>query len=145
MAGQALGGLAATNPQASLAQKAGAALSGFGGGFSRSVVPMGQNMLLVGTVGTLGGVGAGRSASAMNRAIELKMPKETARSIVSYRAGALITELKLPTEVKAHIGAYLGAGGFHEEVRKLDTQYHYDMTLFRSKLKAMIDDLTGRR
>ena len=144
MAGQALGGLAATNPQASIAQKAGAALSGFGGGFSHSIVPMGQNMLLMGTVGTLGGLGASRSASAMNRAIELKMPRETTKSIISYRAGALTTELKLPSHVQAHIGTYLGAGGSHEAIRKLDTQYHNDMIAFKSRLKGMINDLIGR-
>jgi hypothetical protein len=134
MAGQALGGLAVNNPQAGLAQKAGAALGGFGGGFSRSLVPMGQNMLLMGTVGTLGGLGASRSASAINRAIQLKMPAETTQGIVSYRASTLTTELKLPTEMKPFIERGLTAGLDHTRIRKLDVLYHNDLAQFQGAI-----------
>jgi hypothetical protein len=134
MAGQVLGGLAVNNPQAGLAQKAGAALGGFGGGFSRSLIPMGQNMLLMGTVGTLGGLGASRSASAINRAIQLKMPAETAQGIVSYRANTLTTELKLPTEMKPFIERGLSAGLDHTRIRKLDVLYHNDLAQFQGAI-----------
>jgi hypothetical protein len=134
MAGQALGGLAVNNPQAGLVQKAGAALGGFGGGFSRSLIPMGQNMLLMGTVGTLGGLGASRSASAINRAIQLKMPAETTQGIVSYRASALTTELKLPTEMKPFIERGLSAGLDHTRIRKIDVLYHNDLAQFQGAI-----------
>ncbi len=144
MAGQSLGGLAMNNPTAGFAQKAGAALGGFGGGFAHAVPHMAQNMALMGTVGTLGGLGASRSASAINRAIDLKMPAQTTRDIVSYRAGTLTTELKLPQEMRAHIGTFLGAGGPHEEVRGLDIQYHDDLAAFKNRLKLKTNDLIGR-
>jgi len=144
MAGQALGGLAATNPQASFLQKAGAAMSGFGGGFSRSIVPMGQNMLLMGTVGTLGGLGASRSTTAINRAIELKMPAQTTQSVLTYRAGALANELQLPTDMKPHIERALAAKMDHDEIRRFDVQYHSDISAFKSILNDRVKDLMGR-
>ena len=144
MGGQALGGLASSNPTAGFAQKAGAALGGFGGGFARSLLPMGQNMLLMGTVGTLGGLGASRSASAINRAIDLKMPQETSQNIVSYRAGALTTELKLPQDMKAHIGRALAVKMDHNEIRRFDIQYHGDLTAFKGALDHRIRDLSGK-
>jgi hypothetical protein len=144
MAGQALGGLAANNPKAGVLQKAGAAIGGFGGGFSHSLIPMGQNMLLMGTVGTLGGLGASRSASAINRAIQLKMPQETSQNIVSYRAGALTTELQLPQDMKPHIERALGAKMDHNEIRRFDIQYHDDIPSFKSNLNGRVKDLMGR-
>ena len=96
MGGLALGGLAVNARTAGGKEIGGGALGGGGGGVSVSLIPMGQNMQLMGTVGTLGGHGASRSASAINRAIQLKMPEQTTQSITSYRAGALATELKLP-------------------------------------------------
>ena len=144
MAGQSLGGLAMNNPTAGFAQKAGAALGGFGGGFGRAVPHMAQNMALMGTVGTLGGLGASRSASAINRAIDLKMPSHTTKDIVSFRAGMLTTELKLPKEMQAHIGTFLGVGGPHDEVRELDVQYHDDLAAFKNRLKVRTSDFLGR-
>ncbi|MDG7011777.1 MAG: hypothetical protein JRN17_01645 [Nitrososphaerota archaeon] len=144
MAGQTLGGLAANNPQAGFVQKASAALGGFGGGFSRSLIPMGQNMLLMGTVGTLGGLGASRSASAINRAIQLKMPEQTTQSVISYRAGALTTELKLPQDMKAHVERALAAKMDHAEIRRFDIQYHDDSARFKSALDHRVRDLSGR-
>ena len=81
-------------------------------------------MLLMGTVGTLGGLGASRSASAINRAIQLKMPQETTQNITSYRAGELTTELQLPGEMKPFLERALGAGVDHGTVRKLDVLWH---------------------
>jgi hypothetical protein len=144
MAGQSLGGLAMSNPTAGFAQKAGAALGGFGGGFAQSVPHIAQNMAVMGTVGTLGGLGASRSASAVNRAIDLKMPGQTTKGIVSYRAGALTNELELPQEMRAHIETFLGAGGPHEEVRVLDMQHHDDLATFKNRLKIKTNDLIGR-
>jgi hypothetical protein len=144
MAGQSLGGLAMNNPAAGFTQKAGAALGGFGGGFSRSLIPMGQNMLLMGTVGTLGGLGASRSASAINRAIQLKMPQETSQNIISYRAGALTTELKLPQDMKPHIERALAVKMDHKEIRSFDIQHHDDLGQFKQALDHRIRDLSGR-
>ena len=144
MAGQALGGLAVNAPTAGLREKVGAALGGFGGGFSHSLIPMGQNMLLMGTVGTLGGLGASRSASAINRAIQLKMPQETTQNIISYRAGALATELKLPQDMKPHIERALAAKMDHNEIRRFDVQYHGDLTAFKGALDHRVKDLSGR-
>ena len=134
MAGQALGGLAATNPQASLAQKAGAALGGFGGGFSHSVIPMGQNMLLMGTVGTLGGLGASRSTSTINRAIELKIPAQTAQSVISHRAGALVNELQLSSDMKPFFERAFSAGVDHKLIRKLDVMHHLNTVDFQNAI-----------
>ncbi|MDG7013236.1 MAG: hypothetical protein JRN11_07285 [Nitrososphaerota archaeon] len=144
MAGQALGGLAINNPAAGFREKAGAALGGFGGGFSHSVPHMLQNMALMGTVGTLGGLGASRSASAINRAIDLKMPGQTAQNIVSYRAGALTTELQLPQDMKPHIERALAAKMDHNEIRRFDIQYHDDIPSFKSNLNGRVKDLMGR-
>jgi hypothetical protein len=143
MAGQALGGLAVNNPQAGLVQKAGAALGGFGGGFSRSLIPMGQNMLLMGTVGTLGGLGASRSASAINRAIQLKMPQETSQNIISYRADALTTELKLPIEMKPFLERGLGAGVDHSRLRDLDVMHHGTLGDFQNAIGEEIRKVKG--
>jgi hypothetical protein len=144
MAGQALGGLAANTPNAGSLQKVGAALGGFGGGFAQSLPHMGQNMLLMGTVGTLGGLGASRSASAINRAIDLKMPGQTTQTIVAYRGGMLTTELKLPQEMKGIIGRALGTGVSHEEIRALDVQYHNTPSMFEGALKTKMDRLRIR-
>ena len=127
MAGQSLGALASAGPPPTLLQKAGAALGGFGGGFSHSLIPMGQNMLLMGTVGTLGGLGASRSASAINRAIELKMPAQTTQSVISYRAGALTNELQLSGEMKPFFERAFAAGMHHSKIRDLDLSYHNDL------------------
>ena len=144
MAGQSLGALAVNNPQSGFVQKAGTALGGFGGGFSRSIIPMGQNMLLMGTVGTLGGLGASRSASAINRAIQLKMPQETSQNIISYRADALTTELKLPQDTRPHIERALTAKMDHNEIRRFDIQYHDNPGVFKAKLDDRTKDLMGR-
>ena len=143
MAGQALGGLAATNPQASFLQKAGAAMSGFGGGFSRSIVPMGQNMLLMGTVGTLGGLGASRSTTAINRAIELKMPAQTTQSIVTYRAGALVNELQLSGEMKPFFERAIGAGVSHDDLRELDIKFHSNLVDFQNAVGEEVRKVKG--
>jgi len=143
MAGQALGGLAATNPQASFVQKAGAAVSGFGGGFSRSVIPMGQNMLLMGTVGTLGGMGATRSTSAINRAIELKMPGETTKSVVAYRARSLVSELQISDEMKPFFERALGVGIGHATIRKMDLLYHNNTLDFQNAIGEDVRRVKG--
>ena len=143
MAGQALGGLASSNPKAGFLQKAGAALGGFGGGFSHSLIPMGQNMLLMGTVGTLGGLGASRSASAINRAIQLKMPQETAQNIVSYRAGALTTELQVPGEMKPFFERAMGAGINHQTIRKMDLLYHNNPADFQNAIGEEVRKVKG--
>ena len=143
MAGQALGGLAANNPSAGFAQKASAALGGFGGGFSHSLIPMGQNMLLMGTVGTLGGLGASRSASAINRAIQLKMPQETTQGVTSYRAGALTTELKLPTEMKPFFERAFAAGIHHDKIRDFDVKYHNNLVDFQNGVGEEIRKAKG--
>lgn len=143
MAGQSLGGLAMSNPSAGFAQKAGVALGGFGGGFARSVPHMAQNMVLMGTVGTLGGLGAGRSTSAVNRAIDLKMPGQTGQSIVAYRAGALTSELKLPGEMKPYFDRALAAGVSHETVRKLDAMWHNSLVDFQNAIGDEIRKVKG--
>ena len=143
MGGQALGGLASSNPTAGFAQKAGAALGGFGGGFAHSLLPMGQNMLLMGTVGTLGGLGASRSASAINRAIDLKMPGQTTQTIVSYRAGALTNELKLSSEMKPFLERTLGAGVHHDRIREIDLELHNNITEFQNALGNEIRKIKG--
>ena len=142
MAGQALGGLAATNPQASFVQKAGAAVGGFGGGLSRSAIPMGQNMLLMGTVGTLGGLGATRSTTAINRAIELKMPAQTTQSIVNYRAGALANELQMG-EMRPFFERALTAGIHHDRIRELDAEFHRNLTDFQNAIGDEIRKVKG--
>ena len=143
MGGQALGGLASSNPTAGFAQKAGAALGGFGGGFAHSLLPMGQNMLLMGTVGTLGGLGASRSASAINRAIDLKMPGQTTQTIVSYRAGALASELKLPSEMKPFFDRALAASVHHERLRDLDVIHHSSLVDFQNAIGEEIRKTKG--
>lgn len=143
MAGQALGGLAVNNPPASFAQKAGAALRGFGGGFSHSLIPMGQNMLLMGTVGTLGGLGASRSASAINRAIQLKMPQETTQNVMGYRAGALATELKLPGEMKPFFERAFAAGVHHDKLRDLDVMHHTNLVDLQNAIGEEIRKVKG--
>jgi hypothetical protein len=143
MGGQALGGLANSNPTAGFAQKAGAALGGFGGGFAHSLLPMGQNMLLMGTVGTLGGLGASRSASAINRAIDLKMPGQTTQTIVSYRAGALASELKLPSEMKPFFDRALAASVHHERLRDLDVIHHSSLVDFQNAIGEEIRKTKG--
>ncbi|QQG48704.1 MAG: hypothetical protein HY247_08225 [archaeon] len=140
-AGQAVSGLPSG---AGFSQKAGAALGGFGGAFGRAVPHMAQNMALMGTVGTLGGMGASRSAASINRAIDIKMPAQTSQSIVTYRGGMLATELKLPFEMRGIVGRALGVGVPHEEVRMLDSQYHENMSMFESALRAKIDRLRVR-
>ena len=134
MAGQSLGGLAMNNPTAGIAQKAGAALGGFGGGFARSVPNMAQNMVLMGTVGTLGGLGAGRSMSGVNRAIELKTPGQTTQHIVSFRAGALANELELPGEMKSYFDKALAAGVQHNRLRDLDIEFHNNLSGFQNAI-----------
>ena len=143
MAGQLLGGLAMNVPTAGVLQKTGAALGGFGGGFARSLLPMGQNMLLMGTVGTLGGLGASRSASAINRAIDLKMPGQTTQTIVSYRAGSLTTELKLSSEMKPFLERALGAGVHHDRIREVDLELHNNITEFQNALGNEIRKIKG--
>jgi hypothetical protein len=143
MAGQSLGALAANTPTAGFAQKAGAAMSGFAGGFSRSAIPMGQNMLLMGTEGTLGGLGASRSASAINRAIELKMPAQTTQSIVTYRAGALVNELQISGEMKPFFERAFAAGVDHKTIRKFDVAYHHDLAQFQSVIGDEIRKVKG--
>ena len=141
MAGQAVAGI--STPQPSFLQKAGAALGGFGGGFSHSLIPMGQNMLLMGTVGTLGGLGASRSASAINRAIQLKMPEQTTQSIVSYRAGALVNELQLSGEMKPFFERAMGAGVDHKTVRKMDLLYHNNPADFQNAIGEEVRKVKG--
>jgi hypothetical protein len=143
MAGQSLGALAANSPTAGFAQKAGAAMSGFAGGFSRSVIPMGRNMLLMGTVGTLGGLGASRSTSAINRAIELKMPAQTTQSIVTYRAGALVNELQISSEMKSFFERALAAGVHHDRIRELDVQHHNNLPDFQNAIGDEIRKVKG--
>jgi len=105
-------------------QKAGAALGGFGGAFGRSAVHMGQNMLLMGTVGTLGGLGASRAASSITRAIDIKTPSQTSQSILSYRGGMLADELGLGgTGWKAHLSRALGSGVDYGRIRELHQLY----------------------
>jgi len=140
-AGQAVSGL---QSGAGFSQKAGAALGGFGGAFGRAVPHMAQNMALMGTVGTLGGMGASRSAASINRAIDIKMPAQTTQSIVNYRGGMLAGELKLPAEMKGIMGRALGVGVPHDEIRLLDAQYHNNLSMFESALKAKIDRLRVR-
>jgi len=141
MAGQAVAGI--STPQPSFLQKAGAALSGFGGGFSHSLIPMGQNMLLMGTVGTLGGLGASRSASAINRAIELKMPAQTTQSVISYRAGALVNELQISGEMKPFFERAFAAGVDHRTIRRFDIAYHHDLAQFQSAIGDEIRKVKG--
>ena len=124
-------------------QKTGAALGGFGGGFARSVPNMAQNMALMGTVGTLGGLGASRSASAINRAIDLKMPGQTTQTIVSYRAGALSNELRLPGEMKPFFERAFAAGLDHQTIRRFDVMYHGDLTDFQNALGEAIRKVKG--
>lgn len=143
MAGQALGGLAVNNPQAGILQKTGAALGGFGGGFSRSVIPMGQNMLLMGTVGTLGGLGASRQASSLTRAIDLKMPGQTAQTIASYRAGALVNELQISSEMKSFFERALAANVGHDRIRELDVQHHSNLLDFQNAIGDEIRKVKG--
>ncbi len=137
-AGQALGGLVANNPTASLAQKASAALGGFGGAFARAGPHMAQNMALMGTVAGLGGLGASRSASAINRAIDLKMPGQTSQTIVAYRGGMLANELGLPQEMKGIMSRALGGNIPHERIRELDVLHHNDLDMFRDVLETEI-------
>ncbi|HUH82657.1 MAG TPA: hypothetical protein VLX33_02120, partial [Nitrososphaerales archaeon] len=143
MAGQSLGGLAMNNPTAGIAQKAGAALGGFGGGFARSMPNMAQNMVLMGTVGTLGGLGAGRSMSGVNRAIELKTPGQTTQHIVSFRAGALANELELPGEMKPYFDRALSGGMGHERIRELDVRFHNNLSEFQSVLADEVRRVKG--
>ncbi len=124
-------------------QKAGAALGGFGGAFGRAGLHMGQNMLLMGTVGTLGGLGASRAASSVNRAIEFKTPAQTKQSIVMYRGRMLTDELGLPIEMKAHLGRALGAGVQHSRIRELDTLYHNDLVKLHHALDDEVKTNTG--
>jgi len=124
-------------------QKAGAAVSGFGGGFSRSIVPMGQNMLLMGTVGTLGGLGASRSTTAINRVIELKMPAQTTQSIVTYRAGALVNELQLSGEMKPFFERAIGAGVSHDDLRELDIKFHSNLVDFQNAVGEEVRKVKG--
>ncbi|MGH9918182.1 MAG: hypothetical protein ACRD6W_04835 [Nitrososphaerales archaeon] len=140
MAGQALGAMAMNNPTAGVLQKTGAALGGFGGGFSRSVMPMGQNMLLMGTVGTLGGIGAGRQASSINRAIDLKMPGQTTQTIMAYRGGTLTNELKLPEEMKGIVSRALGGKVPHDKIRELDMLHHNNLDKLRDALETEISN-----
>jgi len=63
---------------------------------------------------------------AINRAIDLKIPGQTAQSIVSYRAGALTSELELPQGMKAHFDRSLAAGVHHDRIRDLDVKFHGD-------------------
>jgi hypothetical protein len=105
-------------------QKAGAALGGFGGAFGRSAFHMGQNMVLMGTVGTLGGLGASRAASSITRAIDIKTPSQTSQSILSYRGGMLADELGLGgTGWKAHLSRALGSGVDYGRIRELHQLY----------------------
>jgi len=104
---------------------------------------MGQNMLLMGTVGTLGGLGASRSASAINRAIDLKMPGQTTQTIVSYRAGALASELKLPSEMKPFFDRALAASVHHERLRDLDVIHHSSLVDFQNAIGEEIRKTKG--
>ncbi|MDG7022943.1 MAG: hypothetical protein JRN45_00320 [Nitrososphaerota archaeon] len=140
-ASQAISGLGSG---AGFAQKAGAALSGFGGAFAYAIPHMGQNMLLMGTVGTLGGLGASRAASSINRMIELKTPGQTTQSINSHRAGMLTGELGLPeAETKAHIARALGAGVHHDEIRAIQ-RMSSNLDGFRQDLDTKIKLKTGK-
>ena len=107
------------------------------------MIPMGQNMLLMGTVGTLGGLGASRSASAINRAIQLKMPEQTTQSIVSYRAGALVNELQLSGEMKPFFERAMGAGVDHKTVRKMDLLYHNNPADFQNAIGEEVRKVKG--
>jgi hypothetical protein len=140
-AGQAVSGLGSG---AGFAQKAGAALGGFGGAFGRAVPHMAQNMALMGTVGTLGGLGASRSASAINRAIEFKTPAQTNQNILTYRAGMLTKELDLSEEVKPHIARAFGVGVRHDEIREVDALYHNNLDDFRKDLENKIKLKMGK-
>ena len=143
MAGQSVAGLASSNPTAGMLHKTGAALGGFGGGFAHAVPHMAQNMALMGTVGTLGGLGASRSASAINRAIDLKMPGQTAQNIVSYRAGALTNELQLSNDMKAYFERAMAAGVHHERIRDLDVQFHGSPVDFQNAIGEEIRKVKG--
>ncbi|MDG7024990.1 MAG: hypothetical protein JRN45_10790 [Nitrososphaerota archaeon] len=152
MAGQSLGGLAMNNPAAGFTEKAGAALGGFGSGFSRSVPHMLQNMALMGTVGTLGGLGASRSASAINRAIELKMPEETTQSIQKHRAEVLTKEFQLsvrggPLPEKGWNNLFNRAftvGVPHEAIRSKFDWAGGDLGQFRMEVDQLIASHAGR-
>lgn len=143
-AGQALGGLATSNPSAGLMQRAGVALGGFTGAFGRAVPSMAHNMILMGTVGGLGGLGASRSASAINRAIDLKMPAQTTQSIVAHRGGMLASELKLPSEMRTLIGRALGVGVHHDRIRALDIQHHNDLDRLQDAIRSEVNMRLGR-
>ena len=132
-----------SNPTAGFAQKAGAALGGFGGGFAHSLLPMGQNMLLMGTVGTLGGLGASRSASAINRAIDLKMPGQTTQTIVSYRAGALDERVETIQRNEALLREGPCGRRTSRENQRGDFELHNNITEFQNALGNEIRKTKG--
>ena len=152
MAGQSLGALAMNNPAAGFTQKAGAALGGFGSGFAPSIPHLGQNMLLMGTVGTLGGLGASRSASAINRAIELKMPEETSQTIQMHRAQTLTNEFDLhlhggPLPEKGWNNLFnraFSVGVPHEAIRSKFDWAGGDLGQFRMEVDQLIASHAGR-
>ncbi|MDG7016538.1 MAG: hypothetical protein JRM82_04090, partial [Nitrososphaerota archaeon] len=98
---------------------------------------------LMGTVGTLGGLGASRSASAINRAIQLKMPEQTTQSVVSYRAGSLVNELQVPSEMKPFFERAFTAGIDHKVIRRLDIQHHSNIADFQSAVGDEIRKVKG--
>ena len=146
-AGQAVSGLGSG---ASFAQKAGAALGGFGGAFGRAGLQMGQNMLLMGTAGTIGGLGASRQASSIVRAIDLKMPGETQEAMVAHRAGMLAHELDLtsgPLNERgwtALVGRAFSVGVNHGTLRTMHAQSGGDLDLLRGWMDEEIGKQTGR-
>jgi hypothetical protein len=152
MASQSLGALAMSNPLAGFREKAGAAVSGFGSGFAPSAPHMFQNMALMGTVGTLGGLGASRSASAINRAIELKMPEETSQSIQMHRAGLLTKEFNLhvqggPLPEKGWTNLFnraFSVGVPHETIRSSFDRIGNDFGQFRTEMDQLIASHAGR-
>jgi hypothetical protein len=129
---------------AGFVQKAGAALGGFGGAFWRPGLYIGQNMLLMGTVGTLGGLGASRAASSINRAIDFKTSAQAAQTIMAHRGGMLANEFGL-TDPKwnGRLTGALAAGMNHEEIRERYVQYP-NQEEFWTHTKSRINDLKGK-
>ena len=105
---------------------------------------MGQNMLLMGTVGTLGGRRCWQVDVGCEQGNRAEMPGQTTQHIVSYRAGALASELKLSNEMKPFLERALGAGLNHDRIREMDfLGLHDNITEFQNALGNEIGKIKG--